>query len=145
MVSTIKGVSASPEEDNILKWNALIIGPPDTPFEDGTFKLMMVFCEKYPYRPPRVIFLSEIFHPNIYSGNSAASVYADGEISQDTLRNKWSPTYNVSDILTFIKNLLSDPNLNSPANSIAAQLFKENQREYEKRVKACVEQSWCDD
>ena len=42
---------------------------------------------------------------------------------------------------------LSDPNPNSPANSMAAQLFKENRREYEKRVKACVEQSWvdCDD
>ena len=38
-------------------------------------------------------------------------------------------------------------NPNSPANSMAAQLFKENRREYEKRVKACVEQSWvdCDD
>ena len=28
---------------------------------------------------------------------------------------------------------------------MAAQLFKENRREYEKRVKACVEQSWDDD
>ena len=53
MVSTIKGVSASPEEDNILKWNALIIGPPDTPFEDGTFKLILQFTEKYPNEPPK--------------------------------------------------------------------------------------------
>jgi ubiquitin-conjugating enzyme E2 A len=27
---------------------------------------------------------------------------------------------------------------------MAAQLYKENRREYEKRVKACVEQSWMD-
>ena len=58
---------------------------------------------------------------------------------------RWSPTYDVSAILTSIQSLLSDPNPNSPANSMAAQLFKENRREYEKRVKACVEQSWCDD
>ena len=51
----------------------------------------------------------------------------------------------MSAILTSIQSLLSDPNPNSPANSMAAQLFKENRREYEKRVKACVEQSWCDD
>ena len=25
---------------------------------------------------------------------------------------------------------------------MAAQLFKENRREYERRVKACVEESW---
>ena len=59
--------------------------------------------------------------------------------------SRWSPTYDVSAILTSIQSLLSDPNPNSPANSMAAQLFKENRREYEKRVKACVEQSWCDD
>ena len=120
----------------------------------------MEFCEEYPNRPPRVKFLSKMFHPNIY---------ADGGICLDILRNKWvfnsfyfltrikfylllilyfsrwSPTYDVSAILTSIQSLLSDPNPNSPANSMAAQLFKENRREYEKRVKACVEQSWCDD
>ena len=58
---------------------------------------------------------------------------------------RWSPTYDVSAVLTSIQSLLSDPNPNSPANSMAAQLYKENRREYEKRVKACVEQSWCDD
>ena len=58
---------------------------------------------------------------------------------------RWSPTYDVSAILTSFQSILSDPNPNSPANSMAAQLFKENRREYEKRVKACVEQSWCDD
>lgn len=44
----------------------------------------------------------------------------------------------------FLQSLLSDPNPNSPANSMAAQLYKENRREYEKRVKACVEQSFVD-
>lgn len=44
----------------------------------------------------------------------------------------------------FLQSLLSDPNPNSPANSMAAQLYKENRREYEKRVKACVEQSFID-
>ena len=62
-----------------------------------------------------------------------------------SLHSRWSPTYDVSAILTSIQSLLSDPNPNSPANSMAAQLFKENRREYEKRVKACVEQSWSDD
>lgn len=45
---------------------------------------------------------------------------------------------------SYFQSLLSDPNPNSPANSMAAQLYKENRREYEKRVKACVEQSFID-
>ena len=47
-------------------------------------------------------------------------------------------------MITFIfqQSLLDEPNPNSPANSLAAQLYQENRREYEKRVAAIVEQSW---
>jgi len=130
------GVSGAPGENNIMIWNAVIFGPHETPFEDGTFKLMMEFSEDYPNKPPTVKFLSKMFHPNIY---------ADGGICLDILQNRWSPTYDVVAILTSIQSLLSDPNPNSPANSEAAQLFKENKREYENRVKNSVEQSWSDD
>lgn len=40
------------------------------------------------------------------------------------------------------QSLLDEPNPNSPANSLAAQLYQENRREYEKRVAAIVETSW---
>uniref|UniRef100_A0A8C4MIT3 Ubiquitin conjugating enzyme E2 B n=1 Tax=Equus asinus asinus TaxID=83772 RepID=A0A8C4MIT3_EQUAS len=72
------------------------------------------------------------------------AVYADGSICLDILQNRWSPTYDVSSILTSIQSLLDEPNPNSPANSQAAQLYQENKREYEKRVSAIVEQSWND-
>lgn len=130
-----QGVSGAPTENDIMMWNAVIFGPQDTPFEYGTFKLTLQFHEEYPNKPPRVRFISHMFHPNIY---------ADGGICLDILQNAWSPTYDVSAILTSIQSLLSDPNPNSPANSIAAQLYKENRREYEKRIKACVEQSFTD-
>nr|CAD7400042.1 unnamed protein product [Timema cristinae] len=94
---------------------------------------IMIWNAEYPNKPPTVRFVSKMFHPN---------VYADGGICLDILQNRWSPTYDVSAILTSIQSLLSDPNPNSPANSMAAQLYKENRREYEKRVKACVEQSF---
>lgn len=41
-----------------------------------------------------------------------------------------------------LQSLLDEPNPNSPANSLAAQLYQENKREYEKKVIAIVEQSW---
>ncbi|KAM8909017.1 ubiquitin-conjugating enzyme E2 A isoform 2-T2 [Spinachia spinachia] len=109
--------------------------PEGTPFEDGTFKLTIEFTEEYPNKPPTVRFASKMFHPN---------VYADGSICLDILQNRWSPTYDVSSILTSIQSLLDEPNPNSPANSQAAQLYQENKREYEKRVSAIVEQSWRD-
>uniref|UniRef100_A0A8C2FNN1 E2 ubiquitin-conjugating enzyme n=1 Tax=Cyprinus carpio TaxID=7962 RepID=A0A8C2FNN1_CYPCA len=122
------GVSGAPSENNIMVWNASV-------FVIGTFKLTVEFTEEYPNKPPTVRFISKMFHPN---------VYADGSICLDILQNRWSPTYDVSSILTSIQSLLDEPNPNSPANSQAAQLYQENKREYEKRVSAIVEQSWRD-
>ena len=108
----------------------------DTPFEDGTFKLTLTFDESYPNKPPTVKFLSRMFHPNVYT---------NGELCLDILQNRWSPTYDVAAILTSIQSLLHDPNPNSPANAEAAQLYRENMKEYVRRVKATVEASWLDD
>lgn len=77
--------------------NAVIIGPVDTPFEDGTFRLVMHFEEQYPNKPPGVKFISEMFHPN---------VYATGELCLDILQNRWSPTYDVAAILTSIQRFV---------------------------------------
>ena len=111
------GVSASPVPDNVMTWlvipdrssiasvtdnrrsntlarNAVIIGPADTPFEDGTFRLVMQFEEQYPNKPPQVKFISQMFHPN---------VYATGELCLDILQNRWSPTYDVAAVLTSIQ------------------------------------------
>ena len=82
--------------------NAVIIGPSDTPFEDGTFRLVMHFEEQYPNKPPGVKFISTMFHPN---------VYATGELCLDILQNRWSPTYDVAAILTSIQRCAVPPNL----------------------------------
>ena len=41
-------------------------------------------------------------------------------------------------------SLLNDPNTSSPANVEASNLFKDNKREYVKRVRETVEKSWED-
>jgi len=127
------GISAAPQDNNILSWSAVIFGPDDTPWDGGTFKLTLTFTEDYPNKPPVVKFVSTLFHPNVYT---------DGSICLDILQNQWSPIYDISAILTSIQSLLCDPNPNSPANSEAARLFAENRREYYKRVKEVVEASW---
>lgn len=130
------GVSASPLPDNVMTWNAVIIGPSDTPFEDGTFRLALQFDEQYPNKPPSVKFISDVFHPN---------VYASGELCLDILQNRWSPTYDVLSILTSIQSLLNDPNISSPANVEAANLYKDHRSQYVKRVRETVEVSWNED
>lgn len=128
------GVAGAPCSDNVMVWNAVIFGPENTPFEDGTFRLLLVFDDNYPTKPPHTVrFVTEMFHPNIYT---------NGNVCLDILQNRWSPTYDVSAILTSIQSLLHDPNTNSPANAEAARLFRENSKEYTLKVKESVEKSW---
>jgi len=131
-----KGCSGVPNPDNIQEWDAVIFGPDDSPFEGGTFKLKLSFEDTYPNKPPKVKFLTKMFHPNIYQ---------DGNICLDILQNQWSPIYDVAGILTSIQSLLTDPNPNSPANAEAARLFSENKRVYEKKVRELVEKSWVEE
>ena len=130
------GVTGAPMDTNIMLWQAVIFGPDDTPWEGGTFKLVLEFTEDYPNKAPQVRFLTKMFHPNIYN---------DGQICLDILQNQWSPIYDISAILTSIQSLLCDPNPASPANSEASRLYSENRREYNRRVREIVEQSWQDE
>lgn len=47
-----------------------------------------------------------------------------------------------TDFTFYFQSLLDEPNPNSPANNLAAKLYQENRREYEKKVKVVVEESW---
>ena len=42
------------------------------------------------------------------------------------------------------RSLLNDPNTSAPANVEASNLYKENRKEYTKRVRETVEKSWED-
>eukprot|EP00760_Papus_ankaliazontas_P032422 PhM_4_TR5797/c0_g1_i1/m.67546/K10573/UBE2A, UBC2, RAD6A; ubiquitin-conjugating enzyme E2 A len=131
-----QGISGVPVNGNLMKWNAVIFGPDETCFEGGTFRLRLEFSEDYPHKPPKVQFVTKMFHPNIY---------ADGSICLDILKNQWSPTYDVSAVLTSIQSLLTDPNPNSPANSEAALMFRDQRKLYERRVRELIEASWEED
>ena len=130
------GITASPDENSLFRWNAVIFGPDDTEWEGGIFKLILEFSEDYPNKPPKVKFLTKMYHPNIYN---------DGSICLDILQNQWSPVYDISSILTSIQSLLCDPNTKSPANNEAAELYSKNPKEYVQRVKEIVESSLMDD
>ena len=48
-------------------------GPPKTPYENGFFIFEMIFHDDFPFKPPKFIFKTKIFHPNI-SKNGLVSV-----------------------------------------------------------------------
>ena len=78
--------SAGPIDDNNLYvWQATIMGPRDSPYQDGVFYLSITFPEEYPFKPPMIKFITKIYHCNINSR---------GSICLDILKNEWHQLVN---------------------------------------------------
>ncbi|BDA45024.1 Ubiquitin-conjugating enzyme E2 N [Coccomyxa sp. Obi] len=114
------GISASPSEENLRYFNVIILGPQNTPYEGGTFKLELFLPEDYPMAPPKVRFLTRIYHPNIDKL---------GRICLDILKDKWSPALQIRTVLLSIQALLSAPNPDDPLAEAVAKHWKENEKE----------------
>jgi len=113
--------SAGIVDDDINIWDATIIGPEKTPYENGMFKLTIVFPDNYPFKPPKVKFNTRIFHPNINK---------HGSICLDILHKNWSPALTVSKLLLSISSLLSDPNPDDPLDIRAADIYTKDKEEF---------------
>ncbi len=125
--NNIPNISAGPIDDNLFEWEAVILGPVDTPYEGGVFKLKISIPSKYPFKAPIVLFTTRIYHPNINSS---------GSICLDILKNQWSPSLTISKILLSICSLLSDPNPNDPLVPEVANIFKTNIELYNNTAKS---------
>ena len=129
--NTTENFSAGLKDDNIFEWQATIMGPTGTPYQNGIFKLRLLFTNDYPFKPPKINFITKIYHPNINS---------QGVICLDILKNNWSPALTISKILLSICSLLSDPNPNDPLEIDIANLYKTNLDEYSKIAKEWTSQ-----
>eukprot|EP01112_Ceratiomyxa_fruticulosa_P008591 TRINITY_DN2225_c0_g3_i1.p1 TRINITY_DN2225_c0_g3~~TRINITY_DN2225_c0_g3_i1.p1 ORF type:complete len:150 (+),score=28.32 TRINITY_DN2225_c0_g3_i1:251-700(+) len=113
------GISATPHEDNLRYFNVIIAGPAGSPFEGGIFKLELFLTEEYPMAPPKVRFLTKIYHPNIDKL---------GRICLDILKDKWSPALQIRTVLLSIQALLSAPNPDDPLANDVAEHWKSNEK-----------------
>ena len=109
--------SAGPIGDNLNEWEATIIGPEDTPYSGGVFILIILFPPDYPFNPPKIKFLTRIYHCNINQ---------HGGICLDILKDQWSPALTISKVLMSISSLLSDCNPDDPLVPEIARLYNKD-------------------
>nr|CRZ22645.1 Bm8698 [Brugia malayi] len=157
--SPVEGFSAGLRGDveDIYKWEVVVLGPPDTPYEGGVFRATLDFPVDYPQRPPKMRFTSKIWHPNSLlaslvallkvvflldiNGNVCISILhepGDDRYGYEKPEERWLPVHTVETILLSVISMLADPNYESPANVDAAKMLRENYPAFKKKVAECV-------
>jgi len=142
----VDGFSAGLVDDsNVFEWEVLIVGPPDTLYEGGFFKARLTFPPEYPNLPPKMKFVSEIWHPNIYAnGNVCISILhppGEDKWGYEKASERWLPIHTVESILLSVISMLSTPNDESPANIEAAKEWRDSKEVFKKKVQKCVRKS----
>jgi ubiquitin-conjugating enzyme E2 G1 len=83
------------------------------------------------------------------------AVYNDGKVcisilhdagvdrynAQETADERWRPILGVEQILISVMSMLSEPNADSPANVDAAKMYRENEKEFRRKVRRTVERT----
>jgi len=102
------------DESDLTKWHATLAGPRETPYEGGIFKLHISFPKDYPYKPPKIRFITKVYHCNVSTS---------GSICLDILKDQWSPVLTVPKVLISILSLLDDPEPSDPLVPDIAELY----------------------
>lgn len=121
-----------PSESDFTFWKILMEGPPDTPYEKGTFELFCQFGPDYPVRPPLVRFVTSVYHCNI---NSV------GRICHNILDRNYNAQITMRDILNAVYGLLIIPEPEDPLDSILAEEFLTSREKYEQEAKKHTEKT----
>ena len=107
------------EESDVRQVKALVIGPPQTPYEYGFFEFAIRFGTDYPSKPPKVDAKTTNngrcrFNPNIYAGGKVCLSIL-GTWQGEKPGEEWSSAQGLESILWSIQSLMSNtPYENEP-------------------------------
>ncbi|KAE8901678.1 hypothetical protein PF005_g4761 [Phytophthora fragariae] len=128
VMQPLDGIRYLPQdEEQLSEIHVEIRGPEDTPYEGGYFTVKLTLTESFPEQPPRGVFLTKIFHPNVSQ--------PAGDICVNTLKKDWKPTLGLAHVLQVVRCLLIVPFPESSLNDEAGKLFLDSYDEYARRAK----------
>ena len=113
----ISGVSLYPDTANPRHFHVHLSGPDNTPYEGGIFELEIFLRDEYPMRPPKVRFVTKIYHPN---------VDRLGTVSIDILFDDWSPAQTMRSVLLGILDIMNEPNYEDPLDAAVGRHWHED-------------------
>ena len=88
---------SSSGSDDLTQLNVLLAGPQGTPYANGLWRLQLKIPTDYPRIPPKALFRTRIWHPNIEEKT--------GGVCVDTLKNGWGEGLTLRDVLVVSRDI----------------------------------------
>ncbi|KAG8673160.1 hypothetical protein FPOAC2_06591 [Fusarium poae] len=124
---------ALPPNDTIHTWHVTLSAPPSTVYHPGKFGILLNLPTDYPFKPPVVKFVTPIYHPNVTNDNL-------GNICLGLLKpDAWKPSTKLYAVLEALRNLLEEPQLDSPLEDRIAQQYQTDRAAFDQAVKQHVQ------
>ena len=111
---------------DLTRYRGVIIG--SGMYEKGFFRVEVVIPREFPFLPPKIIWYTKIWHPNI-------SYDSPAKVCESILNRDWVPSLHIFSIIETMRALLSYPNPDDPLNTKAARQMKSKSSKFNKQVK----------
>ncbi|KAG8764259.1 hypothetical protein FRC15_007698 [Serendipita sp. 397] len=118
-------------DDSLLHLIGTFVGPPDTPYEGGTYEVDIQIPQTYPFAPPKMKFLTKLYHPNVSS--------ASGAICLDILKDAWSPVLTLKSTMISLQSLLCSPEPKDPQDAEVAKHYLTSRDSFNETAKYWAE------
>ena len=110
------------DPSNAMHLTGTIKGPDDTPYSGGLFQVDITIPADYPMAPPKMKFMTKMWHPNVSSQT--------GAICLDILKDQWSPALTLKTALLSLQALMCAPEPSDPQDAEVANMYTRNQEQF---------------
>ncbi|XP_065189928.1 ubiquitin-conjugating enzyme E2 L3-like [Sycon ciliatum] len=113
------------DEGNMLRWQGLLV-PDNPPYNQGAFRVEINFPPEYPFKPPKLTFVTKIYHPNVDEKGQVCLPIITAE--------HWKPATKTDQVIAALVALIHAPEPDHPLRGDLAEEYMKRRPQFLKNA-----------